>query len=106
MIKAPNYVPHSTPGKSGWYVGSELVTARQHSQAELNEWNEAKTPKPKKKKRRYKKKAKIVEKAIMLTEAPIGNKSLSEMTKEEIKALEEQNNIKVDMNQQTLFENL
>jgi len=38
----------------------------------------------------------VAEKSVMLAEAPIGNKSLEEMTKEELDALGEQNGIKLD----------
>jgi len=93
-IKPPNWCQGAVPSLRGWESpDGELLVARKHKQSEIDEYNGIpviSTPKPS---------APVVEtvveesKAELLTEAPIGNVSLSKMTKVQLEALANENNI-------------
>jgi len=87
-IQPPRWCSAAVPTLRGWESpDGELLVSRKHSQAEIDAYNgipTAPAPKP------------VVEKVVeepkaeMLTEAPIGNVSLGDMTKTQLLALGEQ----------------
>lgn len=89
MIKAPHWAPNAIPTPIGWVnERRELLKSQKISKAEIdNFWA----------KRQYGLKEETVEKkAEFLTEAPVNNKTVGEMTETQVDALEQQNEVKVD----------
>lgn len=85
-IKPPAWCSAAVPSLRGWESpDGELLVARKHTQAEIDAYNgipTAPAPKPVVEK--------VEPKAEMLTEAPISNVSLADMTKTQLLALGEQ----------------
>ena len=105
-IKAPNWCENAVPTLNGWEDPDtgELYVSGGFTQEQIDEFHGVKpkkvlkeVPKPK---NNFKKTAQV------LTEAPIGNKSLEEMTKVELEALGRQHGIELDRrkHKQTLIE--
>jgi len=90
-IKPPNWCQGAVPSLRGWESpDGELLVARKHSQAEIDEYNGIPVmPQPKP----------VVEKsepaAELLNEAPMNNLPLHEMTKSQLLALGEQFHIEL-----------
>ncbi len=116
MIKQPAWAKGSVPTERGWVRGKELLTCRRHTLEEIVEWTEAqnkpievKAPKViKERKPRVKKlkESKMADtKSVLLTEAPISHRSINEMTKPQVEALERQYGIDIKKSDnQTLTE--
>lgn len=110
MIKRPAWAKDAVPTERGWVRGKELLTCRRHTPEEIAEWyaaqgqTEVKTVEKavvkKEKKPRAKKVKTVIEKTKeegqLLTEAPISNTSLGDMTTTQVEALENQYGVKVD----------
>jgi hypothetical protein len=104
MIKRPAWAKDAYPTERGWKRGRELLTARRHTPEEVAEWMAANAETPVKtvklteaKKAPRKKKEKVeVKEAVLLSEAPVSNKSIGEMTLAEAEALSNQYNVKIE----------
>jgi len=98
MIKAPHWAPEARPTKIGWTNDKgELLKSQKISDAEIdNFWL----------KRQFGQVEETVEKkGEMLTEAPVNNKSVGDMTESQVNALENQNDVELDKEEaQTLIE--
>ena len=104
MIKPPNWCLYAVPSPRGWHHprNGELLVSQRFTQDEIDEFNGVVAePEP------------VVEEVVyeapqMLHEAPVGNKSLEDMTKNELLALAEQSGIKVSRysSKKTLVEKL
>jgi len=90
-IKPPAWCTGAVPTLRGWEApdGSELLVARKHTQAEIDEYNGIPVAPPKP----------VVEQKVsepeMLNEAPMNNVSLDKMTKTQLVALGEQLNLEL-----------
>jgi hypothetical protein len=97
MVKLtpPNWCPDAIPTTRGWVRGKELLKSQRISQSDIDEFNKPNivedTKVVEKPKRKRKKKMKNEDK-VMLHEAPVGNKTLDEMTEEQKEALKETTN--------------
>lgn len=95
-IQAPAWCEHAIPTSNGWEDPDtgEVFKSGGFSQAQIDEWHgnlpEPETPPPSLEVRRS------LSGVSMLTEAPVGNKSLDEMTKIELEALGRQHGIELD----------
>lgn len=113
MIKRPAWAKGAVPTERGWVRGKEILTLRPHTKEEIAEWyaaqgeSEVETPKVeepqkavKEKKPRAKKVKEVKEDAEtqgqLLTEAPISNTSIGDMTNTQVEAIENQYGVKVD----------
>lgn len=112
MIKRPAWAKGAVPTERGWVRGKEILTLRPHTPAEIAEWYAAQgtpvveTPKEepqkvvKERKPRAKKVKEVKEDAEtqgqLLTEAPISNTSIGDMTNTQVEAIENQYGVKVD----------
>ena len=92
-IQAPAWCEHAVPTKNGWEdpTTGELFKSGGFTPEQIAEWHgdlpEPASPPPSLEERRA---------ASMLTEAPVGNRSLDEMTKVELEALGRQHGIELD----------
>jgi hypothetical protein len=91
-IQAPAWCEHAVPTSSGWEDPDtgELFKSGGFTQAQIDEFHgkmlcEVPTPN-----------VVHIPEPQMLTEAPVGNKSLDEMTKVELEALARQHGIELD----------
>lgn len=111
MIKQPLWAKGSVPTERGWVRGKEVLTCRRHTPEEIAEWYAAQQPKAaiakvvakvveKEKKVRTKKVKEVKETTAnqgqLLTEAPISNTSIGDMTTTQVEAIEHQYGVKVD----------
>jgi hypothetical protein len=92
-IQAPAWCEHAVPTTNGWEdpTTGELFKSGGFTPEQIAEWHgdlpEPASPPPSLEERRA---------ASMLTEAPVGNRSLDEMTKVELEALGRQHGIELD----------
>ena len=92
-IQAPAWCEHAVPTTNGWEdpTTGELFKSGGFTPEQIAEWHgdlpEPASPPPSLEDRRA---------ASMLTEAPVGNRSLDEMTKVELEALGRQHGIELD----------
>jgi hypothetical protein len=92
-IQAPAWCEHAVPTTNGWEdpTTGELYKSGGFTPEQIAEWHgdlpEPASPPPSLEERRA---------ASMLTEAPVGNRSLDEMTKVELEALGRQHGIELD----------
>ena len=91
MLKAPKWCSNAVPTARGWAhpTTGELYVAKRFSQVEIDEFFGASAPAPE---------PVVVEQVVheapqMLHEAPVGNVSLSSMTKVQLQALCEEHGI-------------
>lgn len=89
-IKAPGWCPKAIPTLRGWkhHKTPEILKPAKLTQAQIDEWHGI-TPEPVVEN-------KTVTEPTMLTEAPVANKSLEEMTKLELEEIGRQNGIELD----------
>lgn len=83
-IQAPNWCKDAVPTERGWERNGELLVARKHRQDELDEYFGVSQP--------VIEEPAVVEEEVeieveLLTEAPISNVSLADMTKAQLLAL-------------------
>lgn len=83
-IQAPNWCKDAIPTERGWERNGELLVARKHRQDELDEYFGVSQP--------VVEEPAVVEEEVeieveLLTEAPISNVSLADMTKAQLLAL-------------------
>ena len=92
-IQVPAWCEHAVPTTNGWEdpTTGELYKSGGFTPEQIAEWHgdlpEPALPPPSLEERRA---------ASMLTEAPVGNRSLDEMTKVELEALGRQHGIELD----------
>lgn len=105
MIKPPNWCLYAVPSTRGWHHprNGELLVSQKFTPEQVDEFNGV-VPAPV---------HPVVEEVIheepqMLHEAPVGNKSLEDMTKSELLALAEQSGVEVSRysTKKTLIEKL
>jgi len=86
MIKAPNWCSNAIPTARGWEdpVTGEVYVSARFTQEQLDEYNAAQNPKPKR-----------TRKARVLREAPVNNTSLEDMSEDDLDALSEQSGLEV-----------
>lgn len=118
MITRPAWAKGAIPTERGWVRGKELLTCRRHTPEEVAEWLAANSGAPKKKVAKVKTQKVLTEKvkaprkkkektevkensAVSLTEAPVSNKSIGNMTLAEAEALSNQYNVKIDAENNT-----
>ena len=86
-IKAPAWCSDAVPTANGWEdpnTGEVYVSAR-FTQEQLDEYNDAQNPKPKR-----------TRKAQVLREAPVNNAALEDMSEDDLDALSEQSGVEVE----------
>lgn len=86
MIKAPNWCKNAIPTNKGWEdpVTGEVYVSARFTQQQLDEYNEAQNPKPKR-----------TSKPQVLREAPVNNTSIEDMNETDLDALSEQSGLEV-----------
>lgn len=104
-MNPPKWCSNAVPSPRGWIdpVTGELFVSKRFTQEEIDEFNGV-VPSPV-----YPVVEEVVhEEPQMLHEAPVGNKSLEDMTKSELLALAEQSGVKVSRysTKKTLIEKL
>ena len=93
-IQAPKWCDNAIPSTRGWHTPEgELLVSRRHTEDEVNEWSGIPTsPKDAVE-------TTVKPKAELLTEAPIGNVSLTSMTKLQLEALGAEHGLELDRRQ-------
>ena len=86
IIKAPNWCKDAVPSSRGWVnpTTGEVYVSTRFSQEQLDEYNAAQNPTPKR-----------TRKPQVLREAPVNNTALEDMSDTDLDALTEQSGIEV-----------